>query len=246
MGGRWRALASTEGDFARQHRQPYARRSAISARTGFCAGVTMRSTFEFVLTRGGAHSEADPVSGTAADRETPWCRCRSKRQGSVARMMSKHWSKTIRKRLARCAVKPCCDNPRHRWRAHAASLSIAKLVFGAEKASRDQAGRAPRWRLLEARRPGVDIIAGASLARRTVNLPLSIVKIRLWLSGRFVVARSAAVLKKCSPLRGDRGFESGFLQRRVACELDVFASSAITGRRYGCLKRVTSPAEPLT
>ena len=29
---------------------------------------------------------------------------------------------------------------------------------------RDQAGRAPRWRLLEARRPGVDIIAGASLA----------------------------------------------------------------------------------
>jgi hypothetical protein len=68
------------------------------------------------------------------------------------------------------------DNPRHRWRAHAASLSIAKLVFGAEKASRDQAGRAPRWRLLAARRPGVDIIAGASLARRTVNLPLSIVK----------------------------------------------------------------------
>src|SRR5204863_6120094 len=34
------------------------------------------------------------------------------------------------------------DNPRHRWRAHAASLSIAKLVFGAQKASRDQAGRA--------------------------------------------------------------------------------------------------------
>src|ERR1700720_4385394 len=96
------------------------------------------------------------------------------------------------------------DNPRHRWRAHAASLSIAKLVFGAEKASRDQAGRAPRWRLLEARRPGVDIIAGASLARRTVNLPLSIVKIRLWLPGRFVVARSAAVSKKCCPLRGTK------------------------------------------
>src|ERR1700724_387490 len=35
------------------------------------------------------------------------------------------------------------DNPRHRWRAHAASLSIAKLVFGAEKSSRDQAGRGP-------------------------------------------------------------------------------------------------------
>jgi len=32
------------------------------------------------------------------------------------------------------------------------------------------------WRLDE---PGVDIIAGASLARRTVNLPLSVVKIRL-------------------------------------------------------------------
>jgi Amino acid synthesis len=79
------------------------------------------------------------------------------------------------------------------------------LVLGAEKASRDQAGRAPRWRLLEARRPGVDIIAGASLARRTVNLPLSIVKIRLWLPGRFVVARSAAVSKKCCPLRGTEG-----------------------------------------
>ena len=93
-------------------------------------------------------------------------------------------------------------------------------MFGAEKASRDQAGRAPRWRLLEARRPGVDIIAGASLARRTVNLPLSIVKIRLWLPGRFVVARSAAVSKKCCPLREDRGFESGFLQRGVDCEPD--------------------------
>jgi len=43
------------------------------------------------------------------------------------------------------------DDPRHRRRAHAASLSIAQLVLGAEKASRDQAGRAPRWRLLEAR-----------------------------------------------------------------------------------------------
>jgi len=64
----------------------------------------------------------------------------------------------------------------------------------------------------------VDIIAGASLARRTVNLPLSIVKIRLWLSGRFVVARSAVVSKKCCHLRGDRGFESGFLQRGVLCE----------------------------
>ncbi|HWX35054.1 MAG TPA: hypothetical protein VNZ53_47500, partial [Steroidobacteraceae bacterium] len=64
------------------------------------------------------------------------------------------------------------DNPRHRWRAHAASLSIAKLVFGTEEASRDQAGRTPRWHLLEARRPGVEFIAGASLARRTVNLPL--------------------------------------------------------------------------
>jgi len=29
----------------------------------------------------------------------------------------------------------------------------------------------------------VDIIAGASLARRTVNLPLSVVKTRLWLPG---------------------------------------------------------------
>ena len=96
---------------------------------------------------------------------------------------------------------------------HAASLSIAKLVVGTEKASRDQAGRTPRWRLPEARRPGVDIIAGANLARRTVNLPLSIVKIRLWLPGWFVVARPAASRKNAVPYGGDRGFESGFLQR---------------------------------
>jgi hypothetical protein len=37
----------------------------------------------------------------------------------------------------------------------------------------------PHWRLREARRPGVDIIAGASLARRTVNLPISVLKSRL-------------------------------------------------------------------
>ena len=35
--------------------------------------------------------------------------------------------------------------------AHAASLSIAQLVLGAEKAFRDQGWQAPRWRLLEAR-----------------------------------------------------------------------------------------------
>ena len=78
----------------------------------------------------------------------------------------------------------------------------ASPAIGRLEPNSDQAGRAPRWRLLEARRPGVDIIAGASLARRTVNLPLSIVKIRLWLPGRFVVARSAAVSEKCCPLRG--------------------------------------------
>jgi hypothetical protein len=39
-----------------------------------------------------------------------------------------------------------------------------------------QAGRASRWRLLGLGDNGVDIIAGASLARPTVNLPLSVVK----------------------------------------------------------------------
>jgi uncharacterized membrane protein YfcA len=39
----------------------------------------------------------------------------------------------------------------NRRRAHAASLSMLNWWLGAEKASRDQAGRAPRWRLLEAR-----------------------------------------------------------------------------------------------
>jgi hypothetical protein len=34
----------------------------------------------------------------------------------------------------------------------------------------NQAGRALRWRLLRPRLPDVDIIAGASLARRMVNL----------------------------------------------------------------------------
>src|SRR5262249_10539660 len=60
-------------------------------------------------------------------------------------------------------------NPHHRRRAHAASLSIAQLVLGAEKASRDQAGRAPRWRLLQGQvcraprqaGPGNDINAGS-------------------------------------------------------------------------------------
>jgi hypothetical protein len=78
-------------------------------------------------------------------------------------------------------------------------------VVGTEKASRDQAGRTPRWRLLEARRPGVDIIAGANLARRTVNLPLSIVKIRLWLPGWFVVTRPAASRKNAVPYGGTEG-----------------------------------------
>jgi hypothetical protein len=53
----------------------------------------------------------------------------------------------------------------------------------------------------------------ASLARRTLNLPLSIVKIRFWVRGRFVVAAFRGDLKKMLSLRGDRGFESIFLQR---------------------------------
>jgi len=97
-------------------------------------------------------------------------------------------------------------------------MSIAKLVFGTEKASRDQAGRTPRWRLLEARRPGVDIIAGASLARRTVNLPLSIVKIRLWLPGWFVVARPAASRKNAVPYGGTEGSNPASSSKE-SCEL---------------------------
>jgi len=50
-----------------------------------------------------------------------------------------------------------------------------------------------------------------------VNLPLSIVKIRLWLPGRFVSPGSAAVSKKCCPLRGPR-FRILLPQRGVYCE----------------------------
>jgi hypothetical protein len=78
----------------------------------------------------------------------------------------------------------------------------------------DQAGRAPRWRLLEARSPDVDIIAGASLVRRTVNLPLSIVKsgsgYRTGLSSPKFTALQAPRCPKCSasgdtdsPVEGD-------------------------------------------
>jgi hypothetical protein len=42
--------------------------------------------------------------------------------------------------------------------------------------------------------------------------------------GRFVVARSAAVSKKCCPLRGDRGFESCSLQQTVCLK---FADSPV-------------------
>jgi hypothetical protein len=50
-----------------------------------------------------------------------------------------------------------------------------------------------------------DIIARASLARRTVTPPLSIVKIRFWLPGRFVLAGVRGASKKCWPLRGTEG-----------------------------------------
>ena len=60
-------------------------------------------------------------------------------------------------------------------------------------------------RLLEAQWPGVDIIVGASVARRRVNLPESIVKIRFWLPGRFVVAGFRQVSKNGVPYRGTEG-----------------------------------------
>ena len=48
-------------------------------------------------------------------------------------------------------------------------------------------------------------IAGASLARRTVNLRLPIVKARFWLPGRFGVAASGAVSKNAVLYRGTEG-----------------------------------------
>src|SRR6202040_3266537 len=69
----------------------------------------------------------------------------------------------------------------------------------------DQAGRAPRSRLLEARLPGVDIIAGASLARRRVNLPFSIVKIRSGYRTGFSVAGFRGGLEKMLPNGGAEG-----------------------------------------
>jgi hypothetical protein len=53
------------------------------------------------------------------------------------------------------------------------------------------------------------------LGVNALNLPLSIVKIRFWLPGRFVVAGFRGGLEK---MLGDRGFESVSLQRRVSCE----------------------------
>ena len=50
----------------------------------------------------------------------------------------------------------------------------------------------PRWRLLEAQWPGVDIIAGASLALGTLNLPESVVKARSWFPRRFLAPISAS------------------------------------------------------
>jgi len=66
----------------------------------------------------------------------------------------------------------------------------------------------------------VDIIAGASLARRRVNLHLSIVKTGAGYRAGLSSPDSGSVSKKCCLLRWDRGFESVFLQRRVSCEPD--------------------------
>ena len=55
------------------------------------------------------------------------------------------------------------------------------------------------------KRRAAHIISGASHARRTVNLPLSIVKIRFWQPGQFVVAGSRRVSKNSVPYRGTEG-----------------------------------------
>src|SRR6202040_1813298 len=50
---------------------------------------------------------------------------------------------------------------------------------------------------------------------------LSIVKIRFWLPGRFVLAGFRGGLEKMLSPTGDRGFESSSLQRRVTCEPEL-------------------------
>jgi hypothetical protein len=55
------------------------------------------------------------------------------------------------------------------------------------------------------KRRAAHIISGASLARRTVNLPSSIVKIRFWQPGQFVVAGFRRVSKNSVPYRGTEG-----------------------------------------
>jgi hypothetical protein len=58
---------------------------------------------------------------------------------------------------------------------------------------------------------------------------LSIVKIRLWLPGRFVVVRSAAVSKKCCPLQARRTGPTGV--RRLVGIADEIARIAGHRRR---------------
>ena len=60
----------------------------------------------------------------------------------------------------------------------------------------------------------------ANPARRTVKPALVIVKIRFWLPGRFLSRRLPGWSRKGAVLKGDRGFESISLQRRV-CEPSV-------------------------
>jgi hypothetical protein len=111
----------------------------------------------------------------------------------------KHVSLLRRLRLVHVLDEVGLCEPPTRWKPDRSSSPadiwtalIARVVFRPHclRAKALLAGKAPRWRLLEARRPGLDIIADERLARRTVNLPLAIVKTRFWLPGRFVVAAS--------------------------------------------------------
>jgi hypothetical protein len=75
-----------------------------------------------------------------------------------------------------------------------------------------------------------DIIARASLARRTVTPPLSIVKIRFWLPGRFVLAGVRGASKKCWPLRGTEGSNPRPSSRESDANLTQVATSTGTSK----------------
>jgi hypothetical protein len=97
----------------------------------------------------------------------------------------------------------------------------------------------PRVGAPEAGDPALIPLPVASPARRTVNLPLSIITIRFWLPGRFVVAGFRGLQKNAGPT-GDRRFDSTSLQQRV-CEPSV----SLWGTSGGdAVPKLMSPPRP--